>query len=95
MESLSHYLQVRQKDRRVVFDEKTILTTVSRCIRDQFGSQGEVNIQVVSWKSGVVVVEIKKSIWAHEFFEQREQFLQCCNTFFDPEHPIQKIFVRT
>ncbi|NCU41571.1 MAG: hypothetical protein EOM19_02495 [Candidatus Moranbacteria bacterium] len=93
MRSLAHYITSRN-DVGKILDEKTILFSVKKCIQEQYGTQGERNIQVISWKKGIVVVSIEKSIWKSEFFQQQEIIKQCCNKNFIPQKPIRKIVIQ-
>ncbi len=93
MKSLAHYIISRNETRKSL-DEKTILFSVKKCIKEQYGTRGEENIKIISWKKGTVVVSIKKAIWKSEFFQQQEVIKQCCNKNFTPQKPIKKIAIQ-
>jgi hypothetical protein len=93
MKSLSHCIFLR-KDKKIQLDEKTVFFAVEKCIQEQYGKQGGVNIRVVSWKKKTLTLCIEKAIWRTEFLHQKEMFIVCCNKQFLPQRPISRIFVR-
>jgi hypothetical protein len=93
MKSLAHYIISRNEIKKIL-DEKTVLFSVKKCIKEQYGTQGEKNIKIISWKKGVVIISIEKATWKSEFFQQQEIIKNCCNKNFTPQKPIKKIIIQ-
>jgi len=92
MRALAQCITSRQA-KGIILDEKTVLFSVKNCIKEQFGQQGEKNIEPLSWKKGIISVKISKAVWSSELWQQKEQFIQCCNQKFLPERPVKKITI--
>ena len=60
-------------------DPQTIMHLFSRAIRDEYGRQGEKNIEPKFYKNGIIFVNIKNSIWAQELWMNRSLFVRKLN----------------
>jgi len=92
MKSLSHWI-VKRQNTPVKIDEKTVLFAAKQCIREEYGKRGEVSVTPDSYRKGALSLRITSSLWAGEFFQEKEHFRNRCNAMFSPQKPIKKIVI--
>jgi hypothetical protein len=85
MKNINDYLLKKQrkvkKQTNIInsIDYQTIMHLFSRAIRDEYGRQGEKNIEPKFYKNGIIFVNIKNSIWAQELWMNRNLFIRKLN----------------